>query len=72
MNTILSQLSQLFTSNLIQENTFYIDKCPDRRDLEGVRCKYLSNNSDGIKFVNEADNQIEVLPHSTLGIISAR
>jgi len=61
MNTILSQLTVLIENNELKDNIFYIDSCPSNKSLEGVRFKFLSINSEGIKLVNTADDCIEVV-----------
>jgi len=63
MNTLLAQLTIFITGGEMNNKIFYIDQIPSRPDLCGVKCHYLSNSSEGIKFVNEITNEIEVVGH---------
>ena len=70
--TILSQITILVAeAKLNEEKTFFIDQCPSRPDLVGVKCKYLSNGDGEFRLQNTIDDCIEAVDPDLICIIDA-
>lgn len=72
MKTLLSQLTELIQNRELDNNKFFIDECPDRPELEGCNCQYMSNGKQGVEFMNFVDDEVQIVDPNLQCVIAAK